>query len=136
MAEKQGTQVLSMPKGWGVFRKNSSEERVSMLSSKCVPESIENAKNWTTQTGQPVKIAISNISPGKDHAQAVAFDSGKMIPLTAHNFDAVLNRMKPEPWDWHYPDKKPYRFVEVDDFMKEQEKNLDPDFLQYLKGIK
>ncbi len=109
---------------------------IRSLSSQCVPESIANAKNWLARTGQPVKIAISKISDNIDHAQAVAFDGDKMTPLTAHEWDEKYKYFKPIPWSWHFPDKKPYRFIEVDEFLKEQEKNIDPDYLEFLKSIK
>lgn len=114
----------------------TEDAKVNIRRSDCVKESIENARLWQALTGQPVKIAISNIGEGLDHAQAVAIQGEKSIPLTAHDWDMKRNTPKVQPWDWHYPDKKPYRYVDVLDFMKEQEKNIDPAFFKYLTGIK
>jgi len=83
--------------------------------NNCVSESIINAEEWQSRYGHAV-IAISNIRQGVDHAQALGRDSiGDYKWLTRHHSDGILRR-----WDRHF-DVEPYRYVEIEDFIKEQE---------------
>lgn len=132
---------MSEPKGLldDFFDKLFSKETTVMNLNdwNCVKKSIYDAKNWEAMTGQPVKIAVSKIiktpERDEDHTQAVAIDGESLIPLTSHNADG-----KVRPWNWHYPDKEPYEYKDVDQFISEQKEmgNLDKEFLDYIKGIK
>ena len=86
------------------------------LRGNCVSEAIINAEEWRTTTGA-VKIAVSNIREGVDHAQALGLDSdGYWKFLTRHHSDGILRR-----WTRHF-DVEPYRYVDVKKFIEEQEK--------------
>jgi hypothetical protein len=84
----------------------------------CVSESIVNAEEWTAKTGLPAKIAIfkTDVAKNRDHSQAYGIDKGKYVPLTRHHSDGVLRK-----WTPHFP-MEPYRYVELEDFIAEQEK--------------
>ena len=87
--------------------------------NNCVSESIMNAEKWIELTGRPAKIAVSKIDKEKniDHSQAMGQEEdGSWTYLTAHHSDGLLRR-----WQKHY-DKEPYRYLDVDEFVKEQEK--------------
>lgn len=86
--------------------------RVSSIDGYCVPESIYSAWSWTVRTTQPVRIAISNISKGIDHAQAQAYTGENWIYLTSMNG-------KVHPWKSHF-DTVPYRYLTLINFIKEQ----------------
>ena len=86
--------------------------------NNCVSESIINAEEWIKTTGRPAKIAVFKVDEKNnvDHAQALGLDSdGDWVFLTRHHSDGILRR-----WDRHF-DVEPYRYVEVEDFIKEQE---------------
>ena len=83
----------------------------------CVSESIINAEEWQEKTGRPVKIAVFNVSKGLDHSQALGLDDdGYWKFLTRHHSDGLLRK-----WTRHY-DKEPYRYLELNDWISEQEK--------------
>jgi len=111
------------------------DETLKMDGWNCVNKSIYDAKTYEAMTGMTVKIAVSKILKDKDndvdHAQAIGMDGDSMIPLTSHNEDGKVRK-----WNWHYPDKEPYRYIEVDEFIKEQKQNLKPELLKYLQGLK
>lgn len=82
----------------------------------CVSESIINAEEFTAKTGRPAMIAVFNVRPGYDHAQAIGLNGdGDWRFLTRHKSDGKLRE-----WNRHY-DKEPYRYVPLDDFVTEQE---------------
>ena len=84
--------------------------------NNCVSESIINAEEWIATTGRPAKIAVFNVSKGRDHSQALGLDSdGYWKFLTRHHSDGVLRR-----WQRHF-DSEPYRYLELNDWIKEQE---------------
>ena len=78
----------------------------------CVPESIYSAWTWENKTKQPVRIAVSHISKGVDHAQAKGWTGSAWIYLTSLN--GVVR-----PWKRHF-DAEPYRYVELDEWIQEQ----------------
>lgn len=85
----------------------------------CVSNSIVNAEEWIAKTGRPVKIAVFNVSPGIDHSQALGLDEdGYWKFLTRHHSDGVLRK-----WQRHF-DIEPYRYLELNDWIKEQEQVL------------
>jgi hypothetical protein len=87
------------------------------IRGNCVSESIINAEEWIRTTGREAQIIISNIEPGIDHAQAIGKDwHGGWVYLTRHESDGMLRR-----WHRHFP-AKPYRYVDVETFVREQEK--------------
>lgn len=97
--------------------KGAREER---FTPNCVPSSIMCA--WAARMeGRNARIAISKIDQEKDidHAQAEYEKSpGNWVPLT-NDWDKEKGQICRE-WTRHYPDKEPYRFVPLDDFVKEQ----------------
>jgi hypothetical protein len=101
----------------------------------CVNKAIWDAVEWKRQTGEDTMIAVSKIEKtanmDKDHVQAVSTRGGGLFPLTSHEHEGG----KVREWGWHFPDKQPYEYKTVDQFILEQEKNIHPDFMQYLKGI-
>lgn len=76
---------------------------------------------WTAKLkGNDVRIAISKVDKGKniDHAQAEVKIGGKWIPLTNLWNDKIGQTV--ETWTRHYPDIEPYRYVPLNDFVREQ----------------
>ena len=81
-------------------------------SGYCVPESIMSAWTYEIRTGLPTRIAISNIEPGIDHAQAQGWTGKEWIWLTTDHGAT-------KEWVNHFG-KEPYRYLTLDEFIKEQ----------------
>ncbi len=83
----------------------------------CVTDSIYGAQRVAWERGVPTRIAITKLSqvPDIDHAQPQAFLNGKWEWLTTHH-----NTGETLKWTQHFPGE-PYRYVPVEEFMKEQE---------------
>lgn len=80
----------------------------------CVANAIRDCWTYELQTGNPCLIAISNIRPGVDHAQAVGMtDHAEWIYLTTHNSDGKLRE-----WERHYGE--PYKSMTLNQFIDEQ----------------
>lgn len=86
----------------------------------CVPNSIYAAWTWGAEKRDPVRVAIQNLEPGIDHAQAEAKIKGKWTPLT-EIWDSYLGSMKIVPWDRHFP-PEPYRYPTLREFISENYK--------------
>jgi len=97
----------------------------------CVPKAAYDAVMWNKEHGDDTVIAISKLkktdTEDVDHAQAMANIKGKLTPLTSHDSDGIVR-----PWNPHFPEKKPYRYVDVDTFMTEQKDNIGPGLTGYL----
>jgi hypothetical protein len=83
----------------------------------CVPNSIYNAWTWGAEKKDPVRIAVQNIKPGIDHAQAEAQIQGKWTPLT-ELWDQQAGYMKIIPFARHFP-QEPYRYVPLKQWIDE-----------------
>ena len=86
----------------------------TQIQGYCVPESIYSAWTWEARTGNPARIAVSNITPGVDHAQAQGWDGQEWKPLTHHDGKVFV-------WRRHF-DREPYRYVDLDAWVNEQRK--------------
>ncbi len=87
------------------------------ISTWCVPSSIFCAIVWRIKERVPVRIAIQNIGPGTDHAQAEALHGDSWIQLT-ETWDGTS--MAVIPYRRHYPDVEPYRTPSLEKFIEEQ----------------
>lgn len=88
----------------------------TVFQPHCVPISILSA--WTAENkGHDTRIAISNLGPGLDHAQAEALIDGKWTPLTV-SWDAKLGIMV-TTWGKHF-DAEPYKYWDLDSFVADQ----------------
>jgi len=87
----------------------------------CVPISIFRA--WTAaHHGYPTRIAVSNVRPGVDHAQAEALINGRWTPLTV-TWDTRKGVMV-TTWTRHFGE--PYRTPGLDEFIAEQKGHRHP----------
>jgi len=141
MADGQGLREMSSKaQGKGLFATVMEDLGLSPGNKNfpkdkhCVYKALYDAKTWQRETGDDVLVAISKIDPEKDinHAQAVAIRGDKVTPLTSHNDEGG----KVREWNWHYPDKPLVKYMSVDDFLTEQESNLDDGFKKYLRDEK
>ena len=88
------------------------------MQPHCVPISILSA--WTAEHhGYPARIAISNVRPGVDHAQAEALIDGRWTPLTVQ-WDTRKGVMV-TTWTRHFGE--PYRTPGLDEFIEQQRKH-------------
>ena len=83
-----------------------------MIDGYCVPESIYSAWSWTARTKQPVRIAISHIKPGIDHAQAQGLTENGWQYLTSQHGTVSL-------FHSHFG-TEPFRYTTLDEFIREQ----------------
>jgi hypothetical protein len=83
----------------------------------CVILSILCAWTWRLNTKNLVRIGISNISQGLDHAQAEAFIDDRWIPLTE---SWTGTNLMIETFTRHYPEIEPYRYLTLEDWISEQ----------------
>jgi hypothetical protein len=69
----------------------------------CVENSIICARAWYTQTGNPVRIAVTKVDPVNDidHAQAQARMNGIWTPLT-EIWHPQEGKMEVVPWKPHF----------------------------------
>jgi hypothetical protein len=82
----------------------------------CVVNSILCAWTWGTFQKDEVRIAVSSIAPGLDHAQAEAKIRGVWTPLTER---WAGDHLEIVPWRRHF-DKEPYRYVTLKEWISEQ----------------
>lgn len=87
---------------------------VQSFSSWCVPESIYCA--WVAGKDYPVRIAVSNIRKGVDHAQAEALIENVWVPLTPKWSGS---KIIVERHERHF-DVEPYRYLSLQDWIDEQ----------------
>jgi hypothetical protein len=114
-----------MPEGEGMglrswYRKlmNEPDEwETKKALAYCVWEATLNAATWGAINSVPVRIAIQHIDGSNDHAQAEALIDSKWTPLTTQ-WDQKTGRAAVVPWTRHFPDKEPYKYWELDDFMR------------------
>jgi hypothetical protein len=97
------------------FRKKPEPKALSY----CVPESIYSAWLWGVRHKAPVRIAVSEIREGVDHAQAQALIEGSWRFLTP-KWDHGAGRIKVVPWESHFPTIKPYRYLTLREWIDEQ----------------
>lgn len=85
----------------------------------CVPSAIFCGIAWRIKSGMPVRIAIYKIDANTDHAQAEALnpDNGEWTPLT-EIWDG--QSMAVIPYRRHFPEIEPYRYLSMEDWIKEQ----------------
>jgi hypothetical protein len=93
----------------------------------CVPSSILCALIYVIKERRPVRIAISAIEPGVDHAQAqVLSEEADWYWLSERwNGECMEAYTSTEP---NHPDcvgKEPYRYVGLIEFLQEQGNALD-----------
>lgn len=96
---------------------NKMERSDLKAQTWCVPNSILCAWTFGGKHHVPVRIAISNIARGTDHAQAQALIDGKWEYLTELWSGEY---MYVTPWTSHYPEIEPYRTPSLRDFIAEQ----------------
>ncbi len=82
----------------------------------CVVNAILCAWTWGTFQKDEVRIAVSHISPGIDHAQAEAKIKGTWTPLTEYWNGQHLEII---PFSLHYP-VEPYRYLKLREWINEQ----------------
>jgi hypothetical protein len=83
----------------------------------CVPNAILCAWTWGALRKDEVRIAVTSISTGLDHSQAEALIDSKWTPLTEVWTGQF---MEIQPWTRHYPDKEPYRYLSLKEWIDEQ----------------
>jgi hypothetical protein len=83
----------------------------------CVPNAILCAWTWGALRKDEVRIAVTSISAGLDHSQAEAKIDGKWTPLTEIWTGQF---MEIQPFRRHYPDKEPYRYLSLKEWIDEQ----------------
>jgi hypothetical protein len=88
------------------------------VQPNCVPLSIMNAWTWEQQRGEEVRIAVTHIKPGIDHAQAQAKIKGMWTFLTELWTGRHLEVV---PAHNHFP-VMPYRYMGLDEWIQEQRK--------------
>ena|SRR3990170_2107719 len=88
------------------------------VATTCVPESIFCAWVWRLRTKDEVRIAVSNIGVGMDHAQAESAPEGIWTPMTTIH-DPRIGLMVSRWWPRHFP-VEPYRYLTLDEWIKEQ----------------
>ena len=92
------------------------------LQATCVPQTIMAC--WVAENaGYDTRVAISNISPGIDHAQAEAFVDGAWVPLTV--LWDVKTGVVVKNWVVHFPNSKTYKYWTVDEFISNQKEHRD-----------
>jgi hypothetical protein len=86
----------------------------------CVENSIICARAWYTQTGNPVRIAVTKVDPVNDidHAQAQAQMNGIWTPLT-EIWHPQEGKMEVVPWKPHF-EIEPYRYLTLREWIDEQ----------------
>jgi len=87
--------------------------------SYCVPEAVYSAWLWGVRTGDPVRVAVSKVREGTDHAQAQARIDGSWRYLTP-KWDYEAGRIKVVPWKSHFPNVQPYRYLTLREWIDEQ----------------
>lgn len=82
----------------------------------CVPNAISAAWTWGAIKGDPVRIAVTKLSPTVDHAQAEALIGGLWTPLSEFWTGTYVEI---RPWKRHFP-KAPYRYPALKEWIDEQ----------------
>jgi len=107
-----------------IFDMLKGEPHREETESFCVPSAIHDAWVWEIKKGDAVRLATTKIKKTDiediDHVQAQAYIDGKWIYLTSHN--APDGRKIVTTWENHYPDKEPYKYTNLDDYIAEQRK--------------
>ncbi len=85
--------------------------------TNCVWNSVLCAATWGQMKGNEVRIAVTSISTGLDHAQAQALIKGVWTPLTERWTGQFIEII---PFKSHYPDKEPYRYLTLRQWIDEQ----------------
>ncbi len=92
------------------------EKPVMKWQTNCVWNSVICAATCGQKAGYEVRIAITHIKAGEDHAQAMAKIDGKWTWLTEIPSSQYI---MVQPYQSHYPDKEPYRYLTLADWLRE-----------------